>query len=328
MTVIATWPAILFAYLQNLIWPWRLSLFYQVPFVAKCGWENFVLPLIGLLVAGAGLWWLSRRCSAMFMSCAWLLVPLLPAIAATFRMERGDLVHDRYLYVPSIGFVMLCALGLRRLRTGAPRVFGLPTLQAAAAGLVICAWSGATAAQNAYWASNLVLYSHAVKRAPKSVPARVFLANEVFKRGDVGAALHLYEQAVADDPDDWKAHWTLSLAFMDLHDWPQAEEHLLRTTQLRADSPIPFLMLGLVQGEQGKLALAEASLRHAIALPPLPPRVHFGLAVLLQREGKLAEAREEYKAELTVAPGSDARQKIQELDRELASRKQQATSSK
>jgi Tfp pilus assembly protein PilF len=321
MTVVLTWPAIVVAYLQKLIWPWRLSLFYVVPFVTKCGFRNFVLPLMILLATGTGGWWASKRQPKVFLAGAWLLVPLLPAIAATFRMERGELVHDRYLYVPSVGFVMLCALGLRCLQAGRRKLFTLPAAQAVGICVMVCALGVATAVQNVYWASDLILYSHAVSRSPQSTPARTLLANELFKRGQTQAALRLYEQALADDPDDWKAHWMLSLALMDLHDWPQAEQHLLRTTQLRTDNPTPFLVLGLAQGTEGKLAQAEASLRHAIALPPLPPRVHFGLATLLQQEDRLAEAREEYQAELAVDPHSDAQQKIQELDRKLASGK-------
>ena len=318
LAAVAAWPGIVSFYLQKLVWPWPLSLFYALPFVTKCGFGNFWLPVLILLGVGSAVWMAAKRSPSAGVACAWLFLPLLPVVAASVRFERGELVHDRYLYLPSIGFVMLCALGLRCLRVGRQKLFGLPAVQVAGLLVVACTLGVATAAQSVYWGDNLALYGHTANAAPKSAVAKTMLAQELFNRGQVPIAMRLYEQALSGDPDDWKVHYAFALSQMDLRNWPVAEQHLLRFAQLRPDHPAPLLLLGQVQSEEGKLAQAEASLRRAIALPPLPHGTHYRLAMVLQQEGKLVEARQEFKAELAVDPNSDARRRIEDLDREIA----------
>ena len=61
---------------------------------------------------------------------AWILIPFIPLLDLSV-LPVGEIAHDRYLYLPSIGFSILLAMALRCIRPGKLRLLGLPALQAA-----------------------------------------------------------------------------------------------------------------------------------------------------------------------------------------------------
>ena len=44
----------------------------------------------------------------------WMLLPILPLLNLTV-LPMGDFIHDRYLYLPSVGWAMLVAMALAHL---------------------------------------------------------------------------------------------------------------------------------------------------------------------------------------------------------------------
>ena len=55
-------------------------------------------------------------------ACLWMVLTLLPVL--NFRLlPEGEIAHDRYLYLPSVGFVVLVAIVLRQADGAAPRFF-------------------------------------------------------------------------------------------------------------------------------------------------------------------------------------------------------------
>jgi cytochrome c-type biogenesis protein CcmH/NrfG len=309
-TAIATWPAVLWFYVHKLAAPWPLSLDYAVGFTSHIGLRNFWLPSAALLAIGAGLWAWFRRNRRVAMPCAWLLIPLLPAVAGTLRFAQGQLVHDRYLYLPLVGFAMLCALALRQL----------PSLVQVTALLIILGVFGiATAIYIGNWSSDMAIYSHAVTVAPGNAYAHNSVAEQLFNRGRFDEAFDQFKQALAIDPENAYAHTCLGQAYGYFGKWAEAIPQMRMAAQL-ANSACAYINLADTQRRAGQLPEAEASLRQALALPPCPPHTHWTMAELLRQEGKLAEARAEYQAELAEPsenPVPDVSQQIDELDQLL-----------
>ena len=105
-TMVLTWPSLLWFYISHLVWPVGLSEFYDFPYVIGAQFKEFVLPLLGVaLVGGTLVWWGIRVPTVMFAS-AWMLFPLLPALNLSV-LPHGDFVHDRFLYLPSVGYALL-----------------------------------------------------------------------------------------------------------------------------------------------------------------------------------------------------------------------------
>ena len=131
-TEIFTIPSVLLFYLRLLIWPSGLSCYYDTPYVSTPGWHDFVLPvaLLAAVAAAMFLWyWRTRQsepesAKVMAFACLWMVLTVLPVLNFRFLPE-GEIAHDRYLYLPSVGFALLVAIALRQA-VGAAKKFCKP----------------------------------------------------------------------------------------------------------------------------------------------------------------------------------------------------------
>lgn len=106
-------------------------------------------------------------------------------------------------------------------------------------------------------------------------------------------ALLKWRQVVAEQPT------ALSLARLGnvaakLKHWTEARDALKRAIALRPRWPLPFQLLALVYRSEGRLDMAEASLRDSLRLKP-EPRVWIMLGDVLTRQGRTDEAKEVLK---------------------------------
>ncbi|MGA9529738.1 MAG: tetratricopeptide repeat protein [Terriglobales bacterium] len=319
-SVILTLPAALWFYLQKLAVPWPMAVFYPLIFVEHPRLWNFWLPLLGVLVAGAALWTWAKRDPRVPVACWWLFLPVLPPLLAIVRFLPGDLVHDRYMYVPSVGFSMLAAIALRRIPCGRRTLWGVPAVQFAAVAAVGAAFAFAGVKQADYWSSDLVLYSRAVEVSPDDAVALNQLGSEFSHLGQDDRAVVYLERAIQNDPDNYRSLLLLGITENNLGRYDRAIPALLHARELHPKGGIADFFLGLAQVDAHQFAVAEVTLRHAIELVPGKFRQHYLLGLALENQGRLREAREEFLKELQLDPtSSDANDKLRELDSQAGS---------
>jgi len=313
-SVLLTIPAAAWFYLSELVWPSSLSVFYGLSFVAHPGLMNFVLPCLGILVVAAGLYLLGRRVAGVTVAVLWLFVPLLPPLLALVRFDARDLVHDRYLYLPSFGFSMLVALLIRRTKLGGRKWLQLPVVQSAVVILLVCALGAATVVQSQYWSSDRAVYTRGVEVAPQNPLALEQLGRLMSHEQDFDSAIQYFNRALQADPDDYRTLMSLGVAETYVGDFDHAIPTLQHAIQLHPNSGMPYFFLGVAQLDKKQLPEAETSFRAAIKLVPGKARQHFALGQVLEEQGKLPEARAEFLAEIAVDPQSkDAPEKVQEI---------------
>lgn len=152
-------------YLRQMVFPLRLGPSYParpvVPSVID--WANFGVPLVVCMVAGLWMLWEAWRSRIAALGLALLVLPLAPAMhVAAFMPEH--IVHDRYLYLPLLGFLMIVVPAVSRLleRAGAPASQGRRRWHVLALGAA-CAvpLSIQTLRYNTAWASELALWTWA-----------------------------------------------------------------------------------------------------------------------------------------------------------------------
>jgi protein O-mannosyl-transferase len=316
-TMLATLPVVIMSYLKLLVWPVRLSAFYDVPYVTSFASRGFVAPLVMVVLALAvlGAWsWKSRRAG---FAAVWMLVPLLPLLNLTV-FPNGEIVHDRYLYLPSMGFALLVGLALSAIpeESRAPRR-GL-SMRLAASGILLGLLAADTFYARGFWKDNGTLFARGVAIAPQNNLAANNLANEFVERGEYDAAVPLYQSVVARDPRYYLAVYNLGLCFYKLGRLDQAEQFLARAVALSPGDPDAYIYLGMTYFKSGRLDQAEPAVRRALALDPNGRGFHLALGVILVRRGELAQALVEFRAELASYPGEPAAtQQIQEMERRL-----------
>jgi superkiller protein 3 len=139
-----------------------------------------------------------------------------------------------------------------------------------------------------------------VSRPPAS-PA-VLRGESLLTEGKTTEAKRVFEQALADDPNDARAWLDYGLTHEAAGDWTAAEAAYRRATEVDGNFAEAFNNLGVVLRERGKLSEATQKLERAVGLDPDLVAARFNLALAYEEGGKLAEAEGEYLATIDRLP--------------------------
>lgn len=207
--VIRTLPLVVSFYLQKLLVPVGLTGLYYTPYVTGAIVSQVVVPVLALAGVLAGLWYWNRRegNSTVAFAALWMLVGLAPALYLR-NFGNGDFVRDRYVYLPSIGFAILLAMGCRRLPS--IKTWSAQAVQASAVVLLCMAYVTVSLAQQVYWASDLLVWTRGQALYPGNPYAEVGLSAEYSERGAHDRAIALAQKAVREHPE--YAYGPLALA--------------------------------------------------------------------------------------------------------------------
>jgi protein O-mannosyl-transferase len=314
-THLATLPLVLSRYLRILLWPAGLSVFYDVPYVTHLTLTEFFLPLAAVAAAIALLAWWGTKSPAAGFAAVWLGLPILPVLDLPV-FYHGEIVHDRYLYLPSVGFALLVALAFER--AGKPAAAPKPTAgwRVVAAIALIAVLGAGTCYDRQFWRNNLTLFERGMAIAPGNNIAANNLANELVDRGRYDDALGIYHQVLARDPSYWPANYNAGYCYYRVGRLNDAEQFLARAAALDPSDADTFVYLGLTYLKMNRLELAASAVGHAIALDPRGRGYHFALGMILRNQGDLEQARTEFQAELANYPDeAAAARELQQLDR-------------
>ena len=138
--------------------------------------------------------------------------------------------------------------------------------------------------------------------------------------GDSGfaEAVPELESELKVSPDDARTHYMLGYIALKRHDTKQAEQELIRASELDSENPDPLISLGQLYFDGGRLLEAEKTFRRAIALTKDPARngyqinrAHYALGRILLQTGHEDEGRKELQlsADLRDKPHPERRGK-------------------
>ncbi len=312
-TNLLTIPSILWFYFKMLFAPVGLSAFYDTPYVTSANLHQFWLPLLGITLFAALLfyWWWKTREPLIAFASVLLVLPLGPLMNFSVFFT-GEIAHDRYLYTPSIGFAILVAIGIveltARFAPSQPRASWVLVTKIGVVFLCL------TIYQSLFWADNLVLYNRGVKIAPNNMLALNNLANELGHRKMYSQAMALYAKVLEHNPNYYLANYNLGYTAYATGDWQTGERFLERAAALDPTDAGTFYYLAQCEMQLGKFEAAELNLHRAIVVDQrlLGPRYTLGL--LLKQEGRTKEALDYFRAELLKNPNdADARKQVEEL---------------
>jgi tetratricopeptide (TPR) repeat protein len=314
-TMALTEPSVVWLYVRHLLFPVGLSGLYGLPYVQSARSAAFVVPMAALLFVSLTLAWGLRRLKDSrlgLFAFGWLVLPILPALWLRTYAE-GDIAHDRYLYVPSVGFVLLLALfGAEIARRWPARDKQIQL--AALVGFTLAYGAGAFA-QQTFWASDLLLYTRAYRIAPQDNLIANDLGTELMEAGDPRGAMTLYLQVLARKPDYWLANYNLGYAYYKTGRFRDAEARLRHAISINAADSDEFMYLGLSVWRQGRVDEAAQWVERAIEIRPTAQGYHYVLGMIRRDQNNLPAARSELNLELQNYPGtSAARQQLGLLD--------------
>jgi protein O-mannosyl-transferase len=304
------WPELFWFYLHHLVWPVGLTIYYDLPSTVPLGLENFVLPLVGSAAVVLLLICAAAKSKVIRLSAAWFIIPLIPAFDLRV-FSRDDIAHDRFLYLASIGFVLIVAHLIDKLPTGTTRLFGYSVTKVFLVLVLTGSMCFATTIESAYFRDDWHFLNHIWSAAPRNLYATLALGRYWRQRGQYAESAKLMENCVRDHPDDWDATYSLGRDYYKLGRFQEAIDPLIRASLLDPTAPGPYLDLGLTWMQLGEYDRAEAAFRETLKLKPDGYGYHFALGVALMKEGKQALALEQFEAELRLYPGnSEAKAQI------------------
>ncbi|HEX7297090.1 MAG TPA: tetratricopeptide repeat protein [Pyrinomonadaceae bacterium] len=283
-TIVATIPSVLWFYLRHIIWPRPLSAFYDSTYV-NGGWALWG-PLIGLIAVAAIFVVLARRSKlVLFLGC-WVLVPILPSLNLRL-LKVGEIVHDRYLYLSSVGFCIILSVAFFHVFRSYPKY---KRLAVAVMFIIGVGWTLETVIQLPMWKNDLALYTQGAAVAPGNNLALNNLAATVKDLGDVDRAIVLSEKVLARDPNNWRSLYNLGHSYYTIGAFAEAVKYLGQAIPLNPAAPDQYLFYGLSAMRMGRIGDAEAAMRTAVDLRPGNAKYRFALGVLLKQKGDLPDA--------------------------------------
>jgi tetratricopeptide (TPR) repeat protein len=302
---VLTLPRIAVFYLAKLVWPFYPAEFHDLTrdtAVTTSFWPALILTLIAIM---AGLW-LWMKSPKNRVPLALLVVPLVPAIAAVLFVV--DLVHDRYLYLPSAGAAALGGLAftslLRRFPTRARALF-------LALGVLAVGMAVDLVLESAAWKDDWTLAKTSVRLAPRSSEANMYYANALDTLGEADLAAQHYQQALASDPKNSQALQQLGDIALRAHDPETARRDYERVVELLAErgtpNGIPYSRLALVAELEGKLPMAVRMLQRAVQIDPQAAVLHTKLAEVYAAMNRPDLAEQERKRADSIVPAAACR---------------------
>ena len=290
-----TIPQAFVFYLKNIIFPYNLSLIYQVYFVKNFGDLNLWIPLLILGVLAALLYFLRRKITPLMrLAIALFVVPLLPVLnLQVFHYEY--LVQDRYLYLPSVGFVLLITAALEKLWNSERKIYRQVALSIAV--LLCIFYAAGTILQNRVWRSGVDLWTRASQTRPESWASHYNLGLAQMQNKNFAEAAQNFNDALdisSFDRQDSAIYNNLGLAKKGLGRNDEAKADFAKAIELDPQSFEAIINLGAAFYDQGNFAEAAAQFGKALQIKPNDVSVNYNLARTFAKLGRNKEAIEIY----------------------------------
>lgn len=174
--------------LRYLALPFQLSADHTIMVVS--GLSPAIILSLFVIAGYLAVLFASRRLKAVPFSLLWIVIFLIP----TSNLIPGTsyFFAERYLYIPSVGFVALAGMlfEARRWRRASNALLIL----------IIIVLSCLTVMRNAAWRDESTMAEDTVRKSPRSVFARNNYGNVLLMKGDMEGALREYEAAFRLNP--------------------------------------------------------------------------------------------------------------------------------
>ncbi|HDL64563.1 MAG TPA: tetratricopeptide repeat protein, partial [Proteobacteria bacterium] len=294
-----TGSEVILLYLKVLIFPVHLRMervIYPVTVLFSSGVIYAAIILSGVVIGAVRAY---RRSPIIFFGIVWFFCALLPYMN-WFPLNAEMAEH--WLYLPSIGFVLLFAIFAETIITRGreAKTFrtGLSLLIA-----VIVTLSALTIRRNLDWSDNKAIYLATARHSPESPRAHYNLGNIYLAEGRLTDAVREFTESIRIKDWDPKSHSNLGKALIGLNRIPEAVREFETAAALEPSSPQGLIKLGAAYGMVGRLDEAVRVLLKAITLDPAQPDAYNNLGSVYTRLKRYDEAELAYRASLRLNQG-------------------------
>ncbi|HET6514936.1 MAG TPA: tetratricopeptide repeat protein [Thermodesulfovibrionales bacterium] len=266
-------------YLQKLILPLNLSVCYVIkPIDSIFGFRAMISLLVTIVFLFLVLFSYKKNKIAFFAFCC-LILPLLPSFYIP-ALGKSGVFAERYLYLPSFGFVMLLSL----LIPYALKKKVAARIVSSVVALLIIIYSIGSIYRNNIWRNNYALWMDTIKKAPGAALPHFNLGNELLAQNRIDEAIEQYRISIYIEPEKWDAHDNLGIAYVNKGEPDRAVTEFQLAVQSNPFSPNAYNNLGTTYAKLGFFDKAIEYYKIAIALRPDDVRYQRNLAETLEKK--------------------------------------------
>ena len=283
-------------YLKKLILPLNLNVLYVFHHAASVlelkSIISVILTLVFVFFAYAAL-----KKKVVFLSMVLIVVPLLPAL---YIPALGEVVFaERYLYLPSYGFVVLFVMLLAWVKVKLPKGSMILNIVLLA---LIGLYSIGTINRNAVWKDSYSLWMDTVKKSPQNASAHEYFGYALYTQGQTDKAIEQYQIALNLNPERADAHINLGVAYA-VKGWiDKAIEQYQIALRIRPDFPEAYDNLGAAFFNRGWVDKAIEQYEIALKLNPDFADAHNNLGSAYGNKGLIDKAIEHFEAAIRLNP--------------------------
>jgi Flp pilus assembly protein TadD len=254
--------------------------------------------VLGLAAAASFAAWRNR---AARFAIVLVVIPLLPTLnLGALNQGLESAFAERYLYLPSVGFVMLVAMGIDALRA---RGWLRPPQAVAAVVILTVAYAAATMARNPAWKDHVTLWSDTVAKSPGNAVARMNYGAALIYAGRQDEGTAEMRKAATTQPALVDRQMATAAAYLAKGLEKKAILALHTALVLDPKHAPAHYNLGLVYESQGQAEAAAFEYQKALVLNQSYSEAHNNLGVLYAEQGRMDMALRHFREAVRLRPG-------------------------
>ncbi|NUO08169.1 MAG: tetratricopeptide repeat protein [Candidatus Brocadia sp.] len=330
-----TMTHVLAYYVKLLFMPFKLNADYVVPFLPSLVHISFWVSVLLFITIGIVTFRLRSQHKYVFFFILWFFVTLIPVMNI---IPLGNIMAERYLYIPGAGVSMIVAVLLSKMQNKHSTArynqsvadissrfqagdskgnYFTPSASLPCEdgdkGVVTWLWSSCaivffilmgnaylTLTRNNDWKDGLQLWSKTVRDSPNSFRAHINLGNAYEKMGFNTAAFEEYKRALSMNPNDADVYNNLGIYYNKINLFNEAVEYYKKCLAINPKHAKAHNNLGVVLTRQRRLDDAIQAFGRAVSINPLYPDAHNNLGIAYYRKGHMDDAEREFKLAISI----------------------------
>jgi len=254
------------------IYPKNLALYHEGESLNKMIFAFMTLVALAFIVGIFVAWKKNRK-------VAGLMLFILVSIAPTFSPDQvAWLIAERYLYIASIAFCVLAAMGFialeKKTKINNLTVYLLVT--------ALTIYSIRTVVRNTEWATRQTVWESTQRVSPNSPRVYNNLGDVYGKQGDYERSIKMFETAIIVDPQYAEATHNLGNTYARLGDFDKAEEQFRKAYELKPSQYQSIHMIGVIELERGNFEEAKRLFEEVVRIDPSYSPSQQGLLLVTQ----------------------------------------------
>ena len=283
-------------YIAKMFWPTDLAVFYPHPGDKLLLWEMVGAAIV---LIGISVWVMKVSSSHRYLLTGWFwyLGTLVPVIGIIQVGSQG--MADRYMYIPSIGLLIVVAWGADDL-LGKWKykqiILGLSAV-AVVTVLTVLTWF-----QVGFWRDSFTLFDHAVKVTKENDVAYNNRGTIYYEKGEYDMAIADFNKAIEINPRYIEAYYNRGKAYNAKKQYESAISDYSKAIEINPKLAAAYTNRGSIYKAMGQYALAISDYDKAIEINPAFAEAYNNRGTVYYAKGDYALAISDYSKAVELKP--------------------------